>query len=517
MTVKVEVRQPAIQIILRKNVGRTVVAGGTPLSMRYKGANRVMDLTRYLGEPGGVRISKSVREPCGTFSITLADMIEPGVQDSLYAFIEPMDTIEIYVSSNAYRFQPMGVSRSPSTLPIMMRGFVSVVERTEGMGADGKPMRQVVISGHDYGKILEIFQVFYLPTSPTDVAALMSTFPFFTKFGGAMNVQTEGDFINLLFSEVVNPYLANLSKNADGSTNPSSPLLPFKTDIKSAGAKVSQHGIGTWQGGNVRGLISSFCDIGAWNEFFIEDRVDAPYAVYRPNPFLSADKGDLIMAAEGAEMPAVTQIARSDVVSMSSARADSNVANFFWVDAARFGLNYSSTAQALGFQAGQEGVPPVFMGKNPSTSQDATYPNNDPTLYGTRKMWEQTQQYSPEETNNGNGSPNGEQRNQNQQGALSWMMSRRRQLIEQNKDNIVFESGSMRLKGNESIRAGTYVQLQDGDMQPLYYAVSVEHEYVAFGNYFTSVQYERGSGFITRAARAAQLSSPYYSEMIWKQ
>ncbi|WP_175787405.1 hypothetical protein [Burkholderia anthina] len=513
---KVEVRQPAIQVLLRKNVGRTAVAGGTPLSTRYKGATRIMDLTRYIGDRGSVRISKSVREPCGTFSVTLADMIEPGIQDSLYAFIEPMDTIEIYLSSNAYKFQSMGVSNSPSTLPIMMRGFVSVIERKEAMGADGKPVRQVVISGHDYGKILEIFQVFFLPTVPTDVAASISSFPFFAKFGDAMNVQKEGDFINTVFSEIVNPYLSNLSKNADGSTNPSSPLLPFKTDVKTAGAQVSPFGIGGWQGGSIYRLISSFCDIGAWNEFFIEDRADGPYAVYRPNPFLSADKGELILASEGAAMPAVTQVSRADVVSMTSSRSDSNVANYFWVDAPRYSLNYGSTAQAISFQANQPDNP-VFMGNNPATGQNATYANNDPTLYGTRKMWEQTQQCGPDETNNGNGSQNGSVRNQNGQSALSWMASRRNQLIEQNKDNVVLESGSMRLKGNEAILAGTYVQLQDGDMQPIYYATSVEHEYLAFGNYFTSVRYERGTGFITRAARAAQLSSPYYSEMIWKQ
>jgi hypothetical protein len=41
-----------------------------------------------------------------------------------------------------------------------MRGFVSNVQRMEGMAADGRPSRQVVISVQDFGKVLQIMRVF---------------------------------------------------------------------------------------------------------------------------------------------------------------------------------------------------------------------------------------------------------------------------------------------------------------------------------------------------------------------
>lgn len=518
---QIDVRKPSIRVLLKKNVGRTTVAGGTPLSKRYAGASTVLDLTPYIGEKGAVRLTKSVRAPCGSFSIVLADKIDLEVQDSLYTVIEPMDSIEIYISgANAL---------GPSGPPIMMRGFVSKVSRPEGMGADGKPTRSVVISGQDYGKILQILQVFFMPNAPSDVGSMITNFPFFAKFGPAFNVQDAGPFMQDVFDLVVNPYIANLRKTAAGqseSGGTQQQLASIKTDIQVQGAKVSPFGVGGWRGGTIHSLLTEYCDVGAWNEFFIEDRDDGPYAVYRPNPFLYAGYDGLLtpgavqptdsaaVAADvglilpGAVVPPVTDISRADVVTINPSRSDENVANYFWVDAPRYVLNYSETARAIAFQS-------VESAKSAPTYV-TDYGNIDPSLYGTRKMWEQSQQAGNGETNNGNGTPNGSARDESGASAIAWINQRRQQLFDQNKDNVVFESGSMRVKGNEAIRAGTYVRLSGGGMKSVYYAVSVTHDFSAFGNYFTSVEFERGTGFIDRAVRSAQQSSPYWGEMTWK-
>ncbi len=72
----------------------------------------------------------------------------------------------------------------------------------------------------------------------------------------------------------------------------------------------------------------------------------------------------------------------------------------------------------------------------------------------------------------------------------------------------------MRLKGNEEIRAGVYLRLEHGNMESDYYVVSVDHEYLPFNSYTTSVNVERGTGFIDRIQQDG--NSPYYSEMVQK-
>jgi hypothetical protein len=491
----IDVRKPIVQVKLHKTVGRTTLNGSAPVSARYAGQSREVDLTPYLGDGSAVRVMKSVHEPAGAFSVSLPDQIDPEVLDTLYAVIEPMDMIEIRISAPGFEI----LQDAGGWPPVMMRGFVSGVQRMEGMGADGKPMRQVVISGQDYGKLLQINQIFFLPNGP-DTANLMTELPFFTKFGDFHNNYEAGPFTQALFDRVINPYVAAMNFQT------MSPLLLFETDIQVSGSTVSPFGTGAWDGGTLYELIRAYGDIGPWNEFFVEDRFDAPYAVYRPNPFMDAVTHEFIMPGPTLAKVGVTDIDRSDVISMTSARSDANVANYFWVPSHRFLLNYDSDAKSLAFQSVQTEETAAFY------VQD--YGNVDPVLYGSRKMEEQTNQGGLGETNNGNGTKNDPARLDNWSSAMDWMNLRRRQLYEQNRDNVIFETGSMRLKGNEKIRAGTYVRLTHGNMRSYYYAVSVTHDFTPFGNYFTEVQFERGTGFIDRVQRAAGQDSPYWDEMV---
>lgn len=508
----IDLRKPAVRIWLHKNIGRATLSGSGPVSSRYAGQQRDVDLTPFLGEGSAVRVTKSVHEPAGGFSISVADRIDPDVLDTLYSVIEPMDLIEIRVSATGVPTQvdaggmEIGTEGSGDGVqsfplnpgetwpPVMMRGFVSNVQRMEGMAADGRPSRQVVISGQDYGKLLQINQVFFLPNAP-DAANLSTPFPFFAKFGNFDNVMDAGVFTQALFDRVVNPYVSAMGAISQ------SPIYQFKTDIRVSGSIVSPFGTGGWLGGTIFDLIRSYGDIGAWNEFFIEDRFDGPWAVYRPNPFMDALTHDFIMPTEGTVD--VIDIDRRDVISMTAARSDANVANYFWVPSPRFNLVYDSDAKAMAFQSAQvQEAAPFYV---------TDYGNVSPVLYGSRKMEEPTNQGGPEETNNGNGTKADEQRAKNQGSALDWMNLRRQQLYEQNKDNVILESGSMRVKGNEAIRAGTYVRLAHGNLRSFYYVVSVTHDFTPFGNYFTEFQFERGTGFIDRVQRS---DGSYWDELV---
>lgn len=493
----VKVRHPAIQVTLRKNVGRSTVDGKITVNERFSGQRRTVDLTPYLGEQGGVQISKSVREPAGGFSLTFADRINVDASDTVYGLIEPMDVIEFRMAGDAYK-QPLIATSgtTPGGLPIVMRGIVSEVRRVESMGSNGQPQRSVVVTGQDYGKIWQILQIVNSPFVDPD-ANLITSFPFFARFGTSMQTQNAETFVKDVFDKIVNPYIA---KMATKSGNSSSPLLAINTGgIQVADGVVSPFGVGSWQGGTIYSLLQQHCDVGSWNELFIEDREDGPYVVYRPNPFITADRKNYIMPV--LVEPEVVEISREDIVSITVSRSDANVANYFWIQSPRFPMNADDTLRLMSFKA------------NPSEVYMQGYGNNDPELYGFRRLDEATQQGGRNESNGGNGVQDGPAHELGVANAIEWMNLRRRQLSNMNKDNVVLESGAMRLRGNEKIRAGVYLNLEHGNMQSSYYVTSVTHEYVPFGGFFTSVQVERGTGFIDRVLQGSGAASPYWSEL----
>ncbi|MFM0165771.1 hypothetical protein PQR39_35745 [Paraburkholderia sediminicola] len=540
-----KVRKPNIQILLHKVVTRTSATGnvsattgsGAPTSFssstssssalagppsQTDSPSNIYDLTPWLGEGSVVRVQKSVRDSGGAFSIDFVDQVMNGLQDTLYTLIEPMDMLEIRFAGDAYRYA--GVQGQQ--LPIMMRGFASDIERSQGMGADGKPRRTIHVTGHDYQKILQIIQIFNMPCTP-DVANLISSFPLFSKYGPDLNVQKTTTFVQAVFDLIVNPYIAGMQQA--GATSGAA-LAEVATDIQVPDALVSVQ-LGAFNNGTVQQLLEEYLDIGPFNEFFIEDR-DAgawgpagPYAVYRPAPFLGAVSRSPLQPIQTSVTTGVSadsqlsptancvSITTDSIISISARRSDANVANYFWCDAPRFSMNYSDLTKMYATYASQQGAVPYYI---------TNYQNVNPALYGMRKMEVATQQGGSTETNNGNGQPAGDERWSNQSAFVGWIDDRRNLLIALNQDNVIFENGSMHLEGNEQIRAGTYVQVMygatpgnpAGSIQSLYYGHSVTHVYEPFGNYFTEVDYERGTNFADRITQAQGGVPAYYSEMI---
>src|SRR3546814_13152795 len=86
-------------------------------------------------------------------------------------------------------------------------------------------------------------------------------------------------------------------------------------------------------------------------------------------------------------------------------------------------------------------------------------------------------------------------------------------MVEQNKDNVLLERGTFRIRGNENIRAGMFVRLRRGGFSAEYYVVTVEHEYVPFSGFFATPTLERGMGLVARAKPGGGADSPYLAEM----
>ncbi len=502
---QVRVYDPRISVRLLKNVARESIAGGdglgaeAPASGRFKGVDRVIDLTPFLGENGGVRTSKGVREPAGGFNITLADRMFQGAtnqMESLYGLIEPMDVVEIRLAHapTAPDVAAQYVSL-PDRLPIIMRGFVSSVRRSELMTPDGKPYRAIVISGQDYGKLWQMLQIRYLANYVLG-QELLSTLKFAQNYGVNSSADfTPNQFVREVIDGVLNKFIEEMRDKSgvkDENGDAVSPVQKIELfDLTVPDAKVSPFGVNAFSGGTLHQLLSHYGDVGPWNELFLEDREDGVTVVYRPNPFFTP-AGDAI---NGEVKAATISITDEDVVSLDTGRSDSNVANYYWVDNPSFALVQGET---LRLQAG---------GLSPDSYYIKDYRNSAPWLYGIRMMQLQTNQGQRIDSQ-------GKDAVQKGKGDLQkWLDERRRIIIESNRDNVVFESGSMTLKGNERVKAGMYVEVTRGDFVQKVYATRVDQNFMPFRGFTTTVSFERGTGFIERAKSLNGRNSPYLNEL----
>lgn len=491
-----KVYDPQIKVTLIKTQPRTGLSfddlpphgiKGQAVDGRYHKVESLrIDLTKYLGDGSGVRTSKSVREPAGGFSITLFDRLDlyPSLDDSLYAMIEPMDLIEIRFCHDAEVMNNTELKRGLP--PIIMRGFISEVTRDESMGQDGKPLRRVNISGQDSGKILESLIIYYLSNVST-ATFYMTEFNWFEKYHLNVNTKSASTCLNEMVEKVLNPYLARIVSTSDddvlgkGFVAESSILGSVSPFVFQAFQDVSLHAV-----------MSGIFDVGAFNELFVEDRENEVALVLRELPFKDAN-GDYCQSQEkkAVSAPIVTA---DDIQSISATRTDHGIANWYWVTASRWMLGADSQMRL------------AVESTTNSTMFKQSYPNCAADRYGFRKMQIDTCLSPPVEEKEVNGTVTvTETKNMTE-----WFDQRRLALGNLNKDNVVFESGTMRIFGNEAIKAGMFIWVQRGNAKSYsVYVVSIEHEFMPLHGFFSTIHYERGTGFIERAKNP---QSPYLQE-----
>lgn len=488
---------PALSVRLYKTIGRKTVDGDWAVSDRYSGKNEFIDLTPMLHAGSSVRTSKSVREPSGGFSISFADKPDTawsdGTLESVYGLVEPMDVVEIRMWG--------GLGARPGTLPIVMRGFVSQVNRSRVMGDDGRPQRVVTISGQDYGKIWQTYQVLYMPAY-TSGATLLTNFNLWELLGiSATNTLSAADFVRRMVGDVINPHLAGLM--------PEGSRLP--TQITLGDGIAVAHGVvnNSYQNaqGSVYQIMTTYGDVGIWNELYTEDREDGVHCVYRPVPafLLSVMAGrDSAKIQDDAPTPPVVLIKDHMIKSISEARSDANVANFFWVNNSKFDLIDDIVRKQFGLAAAD------------GTVSLREYANAAVKYYGVRPMYGETQQGEDTIKNMASNLPKIEHEARSVL-QMSWVDSRRRIMAEMNKDNVVYERGSAVVKGgptrlgkpDELIKAGDYAAFVEGTVLHMAYVHQVDHEFLPFQSYTTTLQFDRGEGF---AVRASMEGSPWLSE-----
>ena len=488
MVSKVPLYHPDVRVTLYKTISRSQVANGVPVSSRYSGSGQTIDLTQFLGEGSGILTTKSVREPAGGFTLALADKpyAAGGGFESLYGLIEPMDFVEIRFRHGA------DLSTGAGEPPVIMRGFVSDIDRGEAIGQDGRPVRTVTISGQDYGKLWQILQIRYLPGYVIGQETL-SSFRLFERFGaGFQTGQPVADFVREFIAKVLNPYIQGLMPA--GTSLPTSILTDTVTVQRGT---TSLTGIQN-QEGSFHSILAAFCDVGIWNELYLEDREDGVHCVFRPVPYKDVSGNLIDSDAEDLEP---IDVPDRDVASLRVRRSDSNIANYYWVRGPRFDLNTEIYRKQALVVAGD---PTVDLSQ---------YANSAEALYGIRLMDVETQTGGDETVAFGPGQTE-QQCAARDTGVANWLNDRRRLLSEFNRDNVLFESGTIQVSGNENIRAGSYVRLHRGSFTAIYYVTKVDHQYTPFsGNFVSTLSVERGTGFIERIKRGGGADSPYLAEM----
>lgn len=493
----VQVRGPQYKVTLFKTVQRDEIVPGDKVSARYGATAKTIDLTPFLTDASTITTSKSVREPAGGFAITVSDRpysIAAGT-DTLYGIVEPMDMIEI-----RFRGNPDG---SPE-LPVIMRCFVSNVARSEGVDQTGAPVRTVSITGQDYGKLWQMLQIFYGPGYVIG-QDIVSAYAMFERFGAGFKIGQKGsEFLQETFEKILNPYVKDIVSG--NSSNPSA------IEVKA----LQTHGVTSLSGtqnqqGAIYELLTRFLDVGPWNELFITEDDKGVYCIYRANPYLDVKGKPIDPDTKAPQLydPAnkdVTKLVKyavpgTDIVGMDVSRTDANVANYYWVRAPR----YEMVSDIYQRQAGATGA-------DKKTIDLTDYVNSKGKLYGIRKMEIATEMGGDDVTNTSSGLSE-EEKTKRDTSVTNWIANRRQMIVEQNRDNVILERGSITIKGNEAIRAGNYVEIQRGTFRALYYVVQVDHHFSPFNRFTTVLQVEHGLGFVERMRRNGGPDSPYYSEM----
>lgn len=491
--------RPEFSILVYKAITRA--DSGQPSRLQGDENAAPWDITPHLGDGSEINVSKSLSSPMGSFVITVPDQpykVESGVGDTLYGLLEPMDEVEIRLCRSSADY--------PEGPPLLMRGFIRTIRRSEAMSPDGKPQRTTVIQGNDYGFLFEITQLPPLPFLNYGLNLTMFTaWESFMLIGDEQKPRPVGEFFKLILDHMVNKQAeamkARFQIELDDCAIEEGKRKPVRGNV----SVPTQDQLT----GPIWNTLISYADT-PWNELWLEDPEttgdDPPRLRFRPAAYRTWIKGDQILE-EGEMIPQFGQIAEcetveigiEDVVRLDASRSEQDTANIYWVPSRVHALYQ----QNKDMQDAASGSLPGYL-----LLDGDEYPNSDPDLYCYRLMERESKLLNMELETGPDGLKK-EKWKQQYDTLPDWTLGRRKGLVECNCDNVLLEEGSMVVKGNERIRAGKYISLLRGNFGAEYYAQTVTHRFAPYRQYTTTINFIRGTGFIERVRLD---TSPYLQE-----
>ncbi|MGX2041839.1 hypothetical protein ACWJKU_17180 [Methylocaldum sp. MU1018] len=471
------------------------LGGGLPPERQANTRDNVIDLTQYLSEGSSVRVATSTREPAGAWGITLVDAPYESQSfrresrvDSIAAMLEPMDLIEIRMAHDLSEYARPDKGYK---LPLVMRGFVSEVRRRRGVDSQGRPQRQVVISGQSLvGRVWQQLRIFYLNNSVIGDNVLTS-FRLLQKYD-ADQVTARNPLISEFMESVVLGMIGEFLGNLTWWNRRSIGLGFSSIELEcSARGRIQGHVANSFEGGSLYQFAAMLTDVHAgFNELFAESREDSEVIILRPVPWCDPD-GRYIQ--EGTPLIDVVVVHEDDIISIESSRSDQGVANYCYV---------RSTPWVFGSDR--------LVQLESNVAFDRTHARNNPILYGNRVVEVDSSLGAPT-YEKGTDSISSDDQETYDATQMKWLRERSNVLLAALRDAAVFERGSMTVRGDEKLRAGVFVRVVEGNLQYRCYAHRVEHRFDPFRGFTTVVNFERSDAFIERSRMR---TSPYHAEMI---
>ncbi|MBT9099953.1 hypothetical protein KFZ76_19830 [Methylovulum psychrotolerans] len=458
----------------RKLLADTVSADGR----RYRQTPHGFDLTPLLGTDSVVEVRKSVRDATGTFMLSFPDrsvsLTQGGAAgfDSLAAFIEPMDSIEIRLSHS-------GTTDTAGRYPLVLRGFVTSVARSESI-ANGVPQRMVRVTGHDYGKVLQLIRLVSEPNGQLD-GTLKTVLAYFTRYakGTEAKTKTVGQFMQEVADVVINPYLQTMVGQAGQVLK----QMAVQADVA---ASVSVSAKSLSENISLLELLRGVLDVPAFNELYVEDSEAGATLVVRPIPLKDTASGRFLQG-EAVQW----RIDDKDIEQLSTERSDAGVANYFAVSSrAHADVNQTLTAEDV------------------QTAQDRLgYVNSASAVFGFRAMRMETALLPNQYVRNDN--PKKAVIAGNTQKLADYLRSQSALLAAMNRDNVILDSGALQLRGDERLKPGCYLKLyRGGRYMGEVYAHTISHRFTLYQSFVSSIVFDRGTLFYERA-KAEQSLYPY--------
>ena len=94
-------------------------------------------------------------------------------------------------------------------------------------------------------------------------------------------------------------------------------------------------------------------------------------------------------------------------------------------------------------------------------------------------------------------------------GQIGWWQNRTDILKLINRDNSVWESGSISAMGREDFQIGKYLKISRGSLESTAYMTEVAHTFAVYQSWTTNIQLSRGDGFIIRNQ---YVGNPFWAE-----
>lgn len=444
-------------------------------------------VTDYLGDNGSVEIVKTLTTPMGAFSIQIPDKPLSGsaytgtgqgaINDSLFGFIQPMDWVEIQLS------------HEPGTAeeqPIMMRGIVTNVSRSEAIGSDGSPQRVVSIQGNDLGLVFSLMRLVPPSSDLSTIAGKLSGWQLVQELGIDGTCATLS--VKSFYEKIINK--VNEWMDANEALSGAQFTLDCKV-AETTGVMVNK-----WDPTDsaIWNIMVQYLD-PAFNELFVEDREDGTYLNVRPKPYYDITSGGWIQIDQSEDpLPEIISIDIEDIIELTGGRTDAKVFNFPLMKSAAFPLNQNqATFDAM---------------KYVEESGILEYVNCKVSVYGFRFLDRPFVQVPIEVQ-----APMTNQKEavykQNIAKIVDFNKARIMSIFDMVKDNVIFEEGTMTLFGNHMIMPGRYLDVTRGVFSFQVYVEEVSHQFTPYGAYTTTVKYVRGTGY---AKRMQSENSPYLAE-----